>query len=90
MSERIERAAILLADGRVFDAPRPGRHHTIINEILPASGASGRDIEEQGFVTSTGAFVRRKPAWRIAERAGQLLERAPTGPRGTLFSEDVW
>ena len=41
-------------------------------------------------VSALDPFVDRATAWDVAVAAGQLLQRAPTGTAGTLFSEDVW
>jgi hypothetical protein len=92
--ERVETAAIYLADGRVFTTPRPGRHLDVVQEVIAALGRDEwhavEEHHQQGFVTSEGYFVGREAAWQLAEEAGQLLDCAPTGPRGTLFSEDIW
>ena len=42
----------------------------------------------QGFLTSTGRFVDRKEAYRIALNAGQIDES--NGVDGELFSEDLY
>lgn len=42
----------------------------------------------QGFLTSTGRFVDRKEAYRIALNAGQINES--NGVDGELFSEDLY
>jgi hypothetical protein len=96
MSERIVGVAILLPfsvenlhDPRpVFAAaPAPARHHHVLHQLARMA----RNLDwGQGFVTSTGRYVDREEAWPIAEAAGQLLDRAPTGRGGTLYSEDVW
>ena len=85
MTEHIEMAAIKLPNGQVLTTPRPGRHHTIIHGF---SGDDGTILSNQGFVTSTGRYVNRRVAWTIAEKAGQIIKQ--TGPKGTLFSEDLW
>ena len=69
--------------------PKPNRHHHIIKELSDLLGGPVRNFE-QGFLCSEGHYVTRKEAWPIAEAAGQLLSRAPTGSYGTLFSEDGW
>lgn len=70
--------------------PPPGRHHDIIRELAKA-GHPTPVRGKQGFLTSFGQFANRKRAWLIAERAGQLLEGAPTDGRGgVLYSEDLW
>lgn len=95
-AERIVGVAILLPfRGEVPDprqifasAPAPARHHHILHQLWPMS--EKRLDHGQGFVTDAGRYVTREEGWQIAEAAGQLLGRAPTGPRGTLFSEDLW
>jgi len=42
----------------------------------------------QGFLTSTGRYVDREEAWKIAEQAGQVQPRE--GRPGSLFSEDLY
>jgi len=88
--ETIVGVAMLLRDGEVLTAPKPKRHHHIFRDYYDEHN----DVPLgpiQGFVTDTGRFVDREEAWKIAEAAGQLIERAPTDGRGgTLYSEDVW
>lgn len=85
---RIETAAIKTDDGTVWTLPRPARHHDVIRHIrdsgvkLPVGG------DRQGFVLSNGQFARRKPALRVAIRAGQILNGRVIG--GILTSEDLW
>ena len=89
-TETIDRAAIWYR-GRTYSVARPGRHHDIIRAmdlagIDPAHG-------HQGFVTSSGRFVDRREARKIAEAAGQLLPVDDLGAirqHPELFSEDVW
>lgn len=85
--EKIERAAILF-EGKVWSVPKPGRHHDVLMQIFK-TGVQFVRGETQGFVTSTGRFVRREPAMRIAKKAGQILKE-PTFQPHALFSEDVW
>jgi hypothetical protein len=70
----------------VYSTPRPGRHR----QALDAAIALGVDpnVGDQGFVTSTGRFVTRWQAARIAFIAGQTT-RAPRLST-ELYSEDVW
>lgn len=86
MTERIVSAAVTYA-GIIFTLPMPARHPQIVHNMsacdLPQGGS-------QGFLTSTGRYVTRQEAWDIAENANQLMPCAPTGPKGTLFSEDLW
>jgi hypothetical protein len=86
--ETIVRAAIRHVEGDVHSVPRPGRHHDVIHSMGERYQHRRPEGHEQGFLTSTGRFIGRDEAWRIAERSGQLLPRA-TGA-GHLFSEDVW
>jgi hypothetical protein len=44
----------------------------------------------QGFVTSTGRFVDRVEALRIATAAGKLVGRTKHHPLNKLTSEDLW
>jgi len=89
--ETIVAAAIKL-DGTVYSVPAPGRHHNVMRHMWDTWGdkpGEERFIrgETQGFITSTGRFVMRKPAVRIAKRAGQIEE--PQWPP-LLYSEDLW
>ncbi len=87
--ERIVAAAIRVG-AEVWTLPPPTRHHTLIQAYAQAhyrDGKNGRVPEdhEQGFVTSSGRFVGREEAARIAHGAGQF-----EGKRARLYSEDVW
>ncbi|WP_316201019.1 MULTISPECIES: hypothetical protein [unclassified Bradyrhizobium] len=95
MQETIERAAIF-CDHVTWTVARPGRHHDVIAYIAPERPWLVSIRGQQGFVTSTGRFVGREEARKIAEAANQLI---PTyGEDGVpfirqhpqLFSEDVW
>lgn len=83
-SMRIAAAACRMEDGTIHTLPPPARHH----DIIQRSGIRFTP-DQQGFVTECGAWARRKPALRIAERAGQLI-REPTAPAHGLYSEDLW
>ncbi len=73
--------------GKVYHLPIPNRHHNIIahmvecGEPTPISGP-------QGFILSDGSFVDRFTALKVAEEAGQIVEKHPCYDR--LFSEDMW
>ncbi len=81
-------AAAMRYKGVIASLPAPKRHNDIIHEIAsrilpvewPVSG-------ETGFLTSTGEFVGRQDAMRIAIRAGQLPEDHEDP---NLYSEDLW
>lgn len=89
MSEQLKvvAAAIIDTDGTVFSVPPPGRHHNVIHKMADA-GRPCPPIDNQGFLLSDGRFARRKPAKRVARKAGQLLPNA--SKLDILFSEDVW
>lgn len=84
-SERIDRVAVY-KDGIVYSMPRPARHHSVAH-AMHHKGIDPLGAEE-GFVTSAGRWVRRKPALELARRAKQILRE--TAPAHGLFSEDVW
>lgn len=85
--ETVECAAVQ-KDGVVYVVPRPGRHDKAIHLCVSALGIRSIGNHEQGFVTSTGRFVDRGEAARLAYAAGQLM-KLDFQPK-TLFSEDVW
>lgn len=73
-----------------FTLPAPARHHHVL-QMMFQLGIPQDHTVEQGFLTDTGRFVRRKPAFRIAELAGQLIRPPGYGYQGDeLFSEDLW
>ena len=85
--ELVVAAAICMHESSlVLSLPAPSRHH----HVQVAAVKLGLEIvgqHEQGFLTSTGRFVRRSPARVIAENAGQL-----TGKRlsKVFTSEELW
>ncbi len=81
----VERAAILI-DGRVYDLPRPNRHHDIIQRLV-AMKVDGIKRGTQGFVLSNGAFVPRDRAAALALENGQVTKLRVSG---RLFTEDLW
>jgi len=95
--ERIEEAAILDGD-HLFTVPRPGRHHHVMLHMHEHHGYEYIRNVLQGFTTTSGRFVERIEAHRIAKAAGQLIPRAGGYAKGEvndqdgnhLFSEDVW
>ena len=80
-------SAALYLDGMTFSMEQPKRHHDIAHALHDLIGDKVHGAT-QGFLTSTGMFVRRAPAMRIAEEAGQLKGK-PLHPR-ELFSEDIF
>lgn len=85
-NEQIVAAAIRLYPATVTMVP-PARHCHIL-EQLRNHGVMVDDPRAQGFITSSGEFVDRKTAKRVARRAGQLLPSASVNQE--LFSEDLW
>lgn len=84
LSETIVCAAIRDSNGAVHSKPRPARHHDCF-----FSGCETDKIT-CGFVTSSGYFVDRREAYKIAVAAGQLLPTALAHHAPVLMSEDVW
>lgn len=59
------------------------------NTILQQSTAVPRSPESQGFLTSTGRFVNRAVAYRIAVIANQLID--PENKQShQLYSDDLY
>jgi len=85
-NETIEKAAIRFRDIVVF-VERPGKHHTIIHELAYLGLKTPINTEDDGFLTSTGRFVDRIEAAKIALNAGQI-EKLSVPPN--LYSEDLW
>ena len=83
-------AAAILHDGRVYVLPAPARHHDVMRSMLETHNVKASGASEQGFVTDTGKFVRRKPALIIAEHAKQIIPGRKVSGLCELYSEDVW
>jgi hypothetical protein len=79
--------AAIRKDGRVYTGHR---HHNIINSTKERGLPFGyfRD-GEQGFVTTTGEFVNRQEAARIALELGQVKRGEMRDPE-CLYSEDLY
>ena len=74
-----------LNSNTVHSLPRPARHHDVIKWMRDRGVKCG----EQGFTDNNGHFVDRETAFKIATKAGQILDLNNT--RGqSLFSEDLW
>lgn len=72
--------------GVIITKPAPARHGDVLK---PLHKMDGRLVPPayQGFLTSSGRFVTRERAARIAIAAGQIAAlRWPPN----LFSEDLW
>lgn len=85
-------AAAITYEGEVYTLPPPMRHHDVMRFMADDFGIAEPGRGEQGFLTDQGEFVRRKPAFMIAEHAGQLIRKQGPGTyQGPeLFSEDLW
>ena len=86
MTERIAAAAILDKEGAVWTLPKPSRHCHIIHHMVECGLPSSYQCE-QGFVTSTGRFISRVDAAKLA-LANSQVDKLISPPR--LYSEDLW
>ena len=87
--EKIEAAAIKLKDGRIVFKFSPARHSDVMLDISTQGDSLSGAI--QGFMTSEGRFVTREEAYKIADAAGQIIQREDVTPTpGTLYTEDLW
>lgn len=68
----------------IVSAPPPARHHNLF--ALPDK----KWRYKSGFLTSTGRFVGREEARRIALASGQPMIDHPSRHDRLLFSEDLW
>lgn len=86
---RIVAAAIRDIDGKVWSVPPPGRHHDVI-QLMRAEGYTGpvSGEDQQGFLLNDGRFCRRKAAYFVAVRAGQLKNGKTISSQVT--TEDLW
>ena len=88
MKETITHVAMVLQNGTQYNLPAPKRHHHIFG-VMHNDGVLPEDRYgcTQGFLTSTGRFVDRTEAGKIAIEAGQIktLKWHPY-----LYSEDLW
>lgn len=83
--EKIECAAIK-HKGKVYSMPRPYRHCDIVNFICEELNTNFVGSKGQGFITSTGKFVDRKEAEKIARESLQINKMIGS----VLTSEDLW
>lgn len=77
-------AAAVKRDGLTYSLPRPYRHSHLVLAFQKISGTPLAE-SEQGFMTSTGRFVARKVAARLALAAGQISTEV-----GELQAENLW
>lgn len=86
--QTIEKAAILI-DGVVHSVERPGRHHTIIKQLVEEKNFKPPIKGIQGFVDNNGNFLNRNEALIVAINANQVkIENLLT--KSILISEDLW
>lgn len=70
-------------------APPPARHGTLLHPFIADTGVRIA-VHDQGFLTSTGRYVDRQEAHKIAIASGQPMIDHPSRIDGTLYSEDLW
>lgn len=75
-------------DKLIVTSPPPARHHTLLHPMYDAYRVTA--FEDQGFITSTGRYVEREEALRIAIASGQPMIDHPSRHARDLFSEDLW
>jgi len=71
----------------VVRAPRPSRHHTILQVAHQLGFTQSPHFDDQGFVLKDGRYVTRKEAAEIALASGQV-KRLHAPPY--LYSEDLF
>jgi len=88
---RIDCAAVRFR-GITYSVPAPGRHYDCIRVAAEATGEKYIDChgDDQGFIDSTGRYLRRAQALRVALASGQTTKESLGFKLGELFSEDVW
>lgn len=88
--EHITHTAILWPNGDPESLPIPASHYQISKVMLKKDPdvPALREPSRQGFLTSTGRFVGRREAYRIALEAGQI-DPTKTYQPDILFSEDL-
>lgn len=67
-----------------ISASPPARHHNLFWLV------DGLTPDESGFMTSTGRFVGREEALKIAVASSQPMIDHPARHARLLFSEDLW
>ena len=86
--ETIILSAIKISDTGVCISLHPySRHNYIIRDLIELGADPPIKQDVQGFITSTGRFVNRKEAYKLAIAANQI-EKSITN--NILTSEDVW
>lgn len=79
-------------NGFVYSLPKPNRHHNVLRAIAEENGIGVDGPHSEGFVDSSGRYLRRGQAMVAARKTGQLNRRPGAqfyqGPE--LYSEDLW
>lgn len=74
----------------IVSAPPPARHYTLIHPLGDLTGKVAGP-SDQGFLTSSGAFVGRHEAMLITIKANQPHVKGAKLVAGQpLYSEDLW
>lgn len=76
-------------DGLTISMTKPNRHHHVLHRVHRMALPEVALAATQGFITSTGRFVTRAEARKIAKEAKQIKDDALLHPNH-LFSEDLW
>ena len=87
--EQVWNGERIYPDKLIVSSPPPARHHTLLHPLHDV-GLSDLEFEDQGFLTSTGRYVERDEALRIALASGQPMIDRPGRHHLWLFSEDLW
>ena len=76
--------------GTIVGGRRHKNCHNTIKELLNIEN-DGLDREDQGFLTSTGRFVDRSIAFKIAKKNNQIVHKMfDDCDTGILTSEDLY
>lgn len=96
MKERLPLTHVAIRyKGTIYSLPAPNRHHHVLSHIREVTGETHIDVEssdDEGFLDSSGNYLRRKPALVNAIMNNQIKDESKLtgGNRYGLFSEDVW
>lgn len=76
----------------IYQLPQPARHNDVRRLITEAGEDPWSNIcrDGEGFIDDEHGFVRRKPAFRIAYKAGQLIDNKNGDKGSELLSDYVW
>lgn len=85
--EKIKAAAIFTQLGIILTLPPPARHYHIMQWCAEDRGISLVG-STQGFILTSGKFVDRETAYKIAEQNDQIKNKPLI--EGTLHTEDLW